>query len=120
LSALRTYVSPRGHALLYTGDPVATPVLTAENYTKWYELYVVQPDGSVAEVDIVSVEDASANDPAALWIDHLYHPRLLHRLAQYLQAELDERLLEVAIGRWLLEGPDDGKTATALLFVEPS
>lgn len=114
-----TYVTPRGHALLFVGQPVVQSVLTLENYTKWYELYLVHLDGSVTAVDVADVQEVSDRHMDAVWVDHCYHPRLLHRLAQHLNAELDERALEVAIGRWMLEGPDDSLIAGQLNFTEP-
>lgn len=119
MSQHRTYVTRRGHTLLYVGEPVDCPVLTLENYTKWYELHLVYPDGTVTEVDVRDVELVSDQHMDAVWVDHLYHPRLLHRLARHLNADLDERALEVAVGRWMLEGPDDTLIAGQLNFTEP-
>lgn len=115
----RVYLSDRGHPLLFMGQPIGSAVLTLENYTKWYELYLVYPDASVKKVDVVAVQEVMEENPNAFWYDHLYHPQLLYSLATKLGAELDERALEVAIGRWMLEGPDDCKTATELKFTEP-
>lgn len=116
----RTYLSERGFPLLYVSEPGSVPTLTLENYTKWYEgLYLVTPEGAVQKVAIEIVELVMDKHDDALWIDHVYHPRLLYRLAQHLGAELDERALEVAIGRWMLEsGVCDAMTA-ALKFDHP-
>lgn len=99
----RVYLSQRGKPLLYVDPPPGFVVLTAENYDKWYELYVIQPDGTVAAVDVKDLETVMDQHPEALWVDHLYHPRLIYWLAQHLGAEVDERLIEVAIGRWVSE-----------------
>lgn len=114
---IRTYLSKRGFPLLFVQPPLDVPVLTAENYDKWYELYLVQPDGSVTQVDSTAVLDVADKHPDARWVDHLYHPRLLYRLAKHLGAELDERLLEVATGRWIFES-EDGQFP-AELFSDP-
>lgn len=99
----RTYVSRRGFPLLYVGKPMAVPVLTLENYTKWYGIYLVMPDGTVQGVNPSDIESMTTAYLDAIWADHLYSPHLLYRLAKHLRAELDERAMEVAIGRWLLE-----------------
>lgn len=105
---MKTYTSKRNHPLLFVGEPSTDPILTAENYTKWYELYLVQPDGSVTEVAVEDLQLVMEQHDDARWVDHLYHPRLIYWLADQLKAEIDERLIEVAIGRWILESGDTG------------
>lgn len=119
-NAPRTYISERGFPLLYVSQPGPKSVLTLENYTKWYEgLYLVMPDGTIEKVTIGVVELVADKHHDALWVDHLYHPRLLYRLAQHLGAELDERALEVAIGRWMLESGTCDALFTSLNFDDP-
>ena len=45
------YLSERGHTLVYWSPPSEVPVLTVENYVKWYGLYLVHPDGRVGVGD---------------------------------------------------------------------
>lgn len=101
----RTYLSNRGIPLLYVGKPCDIPIVTLENYTKWYEVYLVMPDGSVQVAEgtlalLDKFEDAH-------WVDHHYHPRFLYRLAQVLNGTVDERAVEVAAGRWMIERLQD-------------
>jgi hypothetical protein len=115
------YLSERGQALLYVGEPCSIPVLTLENCAKWYEgLYMVMPDGRVQKVDIEVTSMVMDTHRDALWVDHLYHPRLLWRLAKHLGATLDERAHEVAIGRWMLESGNCDAQVSALNFDDPS
>lgn len=105
----RQYFSERGHPLLFVGEPCSVPVITAENYTKWYNLYIVMPDGSVQQVesgDILEIDDRKVG---CLWVDHHFHPRLFYRLAEKLGGTIDERAVEVAAGRWMIEREDDDK-----------
>jgi len=97
------YLSWRNLPLLYVGKPLNKPVLTLENYTKWYRVQLVMPDGLV--IDVPSGKILAANDkiPIHGWMDHLYHPKLLIQLAKDLDAWIDERAIEVAGGRWLRE-----------------
>jgi len=101
------YLSKRNISLLYIGKPSDKPIITMENYTKWYDVYMVMPDGGVTTVDSdVIFETASqyqSKENPCLWVDHLYHPLLLEKLAEKLNAELDERAQEVAAGRWYYE-----------------
>lgn len=99
----RNYYSPRGHQLLYVGDPVSVPVITLENYTKWYEIYVISPEGRVEKVDSDLVLAVLGEYHDAQICDHVFHPRLLYRIAQELGGEVEERAAEVAAGRWMLE-----------------
>lgn len=104
---IAVYVTSRNHPLLYTGELFDKPMLTLENYDKWYGAHLVMPDGSVVEVpskDLVAVTDKFAD---ARWIDHLLHPRLLYRLARHLDAYIDIRAIEVAAGRWMIEHIED-------------
>lgn len=111
----RIYHSERGYALLYTGQPIeGKSILTLENYTKWYDIHLVNPDGSVSAVDVRILHDAQEIDSKAQWVDHLYHPRLLYRVAEILKAEFDERAIEVAAGRWMLEKFDCSDILTPL------
>lgn len=97
------YLSPRGNPLLYVREPTTVPIVTLENYTKWYEIFLVMPDGSVQEIDSDLIFDIDDSKVGCLWIDHLYHPRLLYRIAERLNACVDERAVEVAAGRWMIE-----------------
>lgn len=103
----QTYLSKRNIPLLYIGKPVSVPVLTLENYTKWYSIYLVMPDGTVdtinSDVILEIVSQYQSREYPCLWVDHLYHPLLLQKLAEKLNAELDERAQEVAAGRWYYE-----------------
>jgi hypothetical protein len=99
----RVYLSKRNIALLYIGRPVDVPIITMENYTKWYGIYLVMPDGTVEAVD-PDVSDAAAKK-LSFWPygDHLFHPQLLIQLRKDHGWEVDERALECAGGRWVRE-----------------
>lgn len=98
-----TYLSWRGLPLLYVRKPLDKPVLTLENYTKWYRVQLVMPTGEVQDVESGAI--LAANDKITIfgWVDHLFHPKLLIQLAKDLDAYTDERALECAGGRWLRE-----------------
>ena len=102
--SIRTYQSARGHLLLYVGEPSEKSIVTLENYTKWYNIQVILPDGNVGIVDPAFILKCADECPSGKrWIDHLYHPVLLEKIAEKLDAELCERAHEVAAGRWYLE-----------------
>lgn len=100
-----TYLSERGMPLLYVGALVEKAVITLENYTKWYRVYMVLPDGQVHAVSTTAIEEANEKIPFQGWADHLFHPQLLIQLARDFDAEIDERALECAAGRWMRENP---------------
>jgi hypothetical protein len=102
----RTYFSPRGIPLLYIGEPCEVPVVTLENYTKWYEIFLVMPDGSVQAVPSNIVSNIDDPKVGLLWVGHHFHPRLLYRLADYYNGCTDERAVETAAGRWMIEHLD--------------
>lgn len=98
-----TYLSWRGLPLLYVGKPLDKPVLTLENYTKWYRVQLVMPDGSVQDVESGKLLEANDKIDIYGWVDHLFHPKLLIQMAKDLNAYTDERALECAGGRWMRE-----------------
>lgn len=100
----RTYYSERGMPLLYVHEPDTIPVVTLENYTKWYTLHTVNPDGSVTKIDGRILSEVMDKYHDAAWTDHRFSPRFIYRLAQHLGADVDERAIECALGRWMLEG----------------
>jgi hypothetical protein len=110
------YTTERGHHLLFMGQPLDKPVLTLENYGKWYEMHVIQPDGTVAAVDVKVLSETMDIYSDALWIDHLFSPRLIYRVAQQMDYYVDERALEVALGRWVMEGHEN----ISLACMEPN
>lgn len=75
------YFSERGLPLLYVDKPLDIPVVTLENYTKWYNIYVIAPDGTVTRADQDALLDLGNKYPDAMWHDHYFHPRLLYRYA---------------------------------------
>lgn len=114
------YLSERGFPLLYIHEPNDVPTVTLENYTKWYEgIYLVHPDGRVEKVDSGQILALMDKYPDAWWRDHLYHPRLLYRLATELGACVCERSVEVAIGRWMLESGSCDDVTENLKFIDP-
>ena len=98
-----TYLSWRNLPLLYVAEPLDKPVLTMENYTKWYRVQLVMPDGLVIDVPTGKIEEANDKLDLQGWVDHLFHPKLLIQLAKDLDAWIDERAIEVAGGRWMRE-----------------
>jgi hypothetical protein len=88
--------------LLYTGEPLDVPVITLEAYEKWYEIFMVKPDGTVEAVDVRILQEAEEKDSKACWIDHDIHPRMLYRVAEILKGCTHDVAVEVATGRWVI------------------
>ena len=98
------YETKRGMMLLCQ-TPSTKPILTAENYGKWYDLYVLFPDGTVEGlhdlgIDTYDVPNLKIGCPR---IDHNYHPELFCKLAGDNDWYVDDVSMEVAAGRWALE-----------------
>lgn len=95
------YVSERGHPLLYwrsSDHPLTKPVLTLENYLKWYSLYVIYPDDRVEEVDYALYDGLMS--PGTDWYDHVPNPQLLQRLCDKMDWGLDDTAEEVCLARY--------------------
>lgn len=95
------YRSPGRGKPLICQTPNTIPVLTMENCEKWYSLYLLHPDGAITEVDRDLVLDCV--ERGEMWVDHIYHPNLLKRVAKRLDGCVDVVSLEVAAGRWVME-----------------
>ncbi|PGT90159.1 hypothetical protein COD17_10340 [Bacillus thuringiensis] len=59
-------------------------MLTAENYDKWYDLYVIETDGTVKVVDDLNEILFDG------WRDHCIEPSYFKKLAESLNASYDE------------------------------
>ena len=104
ISKTGPYESKRGIMLLCQ-TPSDKPILTAENYTKWYDLFVLFPDGSVKGlndlgIDLFEVEGMVCGCPHR---DDNFHPEIWRRLCKEQDWYICEMAMEVAAGRWAVE-----------------
>lgn len=98
-----TYVSYRGIPLLCQ-DRGKTPIVTMENYVKWYGVQILQPNGVVETVDCDIMSDIEREFPKyPLRGDHNFHPFLLKRIAERIGGTVCWRAHEMTAGRWLHE-----------------
>ncbi len=92
------YYSPRGLPLVYMGPPALRPVLTVENYPKWYEIFMVMPDGSVQTFD---------NSNLVIdWADHVPVPNSCMTVASLLEDQpyfWCDTSLDMIVGRYSRE-----------------
>lgn len=98
------YVSYRGTPLLaQEPDQYNRPIVTMENYCKWYSVEILHPDGKVESADVGKLEEIQERLGMCLIIDHCYHPRLLNELAKEIGGLADDLAIEMTTGRWVLE-----------------
>ena len=113
MTANVTYYSDRLHPLVYRGIPSKeTPILTVENYVKWYSLHLVQLDGSVVVVQFPEWGPGGRSG----FMDHVPDPIACQKLAADNDWVWDENSLDMIWGRWRREAemvpeydPDTGK-----------
>jgi hypothetical protein len=101
---VKLFYSDRGLPLVFWASSDVErvcPIVTIENYCKWYNLYVVMPDDTVRQL---RPEEYGVND---LWLDHVPNPRHLDAIADRLGMYLDPNSFEMIIGRYRLEIKDD-------------
>lgn len=77
----KLYYSDRGHPLIFEGK-TDCPVLTVEDYCKWYNLYVVYPNGTTHKVLYDSYK--SVQEDESLWADHCFNPKYFLKVANHL------------------------------------
>lgn len=90
------YYSERGKQLIYIGSPADKPIITIENYTKWYNLYKVDTDGIVTKI----------TDDIPDWLDHCPIPNSVLTYAKEKNWYIDEQSMEMIIGRLIKEKPE--------------
>jgi hypothetical protein len=95
----RTYFSDRNIPLVYCGPPPEKPLLTIENYCKWYWVYVVMPDGSVE----TPTDRILTDDELAEYSDHIPSPKFCQTIAKKLGYNWDRQSLEMIAGRAVTE-----------------
>lgn len=83
----------------------AVPIITMENWPKWYGVEILHPDGKVEDVDPDLLDELCGN--LGLMGDHNYHPKLLEMVANNLGGVVDQVSLCVAAGRWKVEIDDE-------------
>jgi hypothetical protein len=101
------HYSDRDIPLVYTGPLLDCPIITVENYCKWYSPYVIMSDGVIRKITSEEICQATDEYSNAWHIDHCFHPKLLLKLAEMLNGEACEQSIEMAAGRWVMEQMDD-------------
>ena len=97
----KKYVSDRETPLIYTGQ-CDKPVVTIERYIKWYNLFVVHPDGRVEKVNY-PIDVLKEGSP---FVDHVPNPDYVVVWANQNNYLIDSISYEVMVGRWFLEARD--------------
>jgi hypothetical protein len=105
----RALTSQRGMPLVCQQPNPDKPMLTVENYCKWYDFYLVFPDRHV-EAFHSSPERAKFFEEAerrcveehseSAYCDHAFNPRFMWILADLAGVVLDWTSFELVIGRW--------------------
>ena len=95
MSNYTTYFSDRGIPLVFNRvlDSTGTPVLTVENYLKWYTLYLINPDASVVSICF----------PDNGYCDHVPYPSAVEILAEENGWYLCEESMAMIVGRYYME-----------------
>lgn len=112
-----THVSHRGLPLVYSGMPCDQPVITVENYMKWYDLYLVNPDYSVTVFDhYESLYHELSREFATVTLvgDHMWHPSYVMELEKRTGYILCNESLEMITGRWIRDHIDSSTLNLAL------
>lgn len=102
MQEFRTYYSDRGIPLVYNNAPDKQPVLTVENYLKWYSLFLVNPDGSVEVLPYDRYRHLEGSDGLPfLWGDHVVYPPAYERICDELDLIFDGNSADIIAGRWI-------------------
>ena len=95
-----TWNSTRRIPIVYCGPAPAVPILTVENYPKWYGFCLVHPDGTVEEIDFGVLCPFAEEKGSNPYVDHVPNAELVPALAESRGSILDPCSYEMMIGRW--------------------
>jgi len=96
-------LSDRSIPLVYQlNKKIDQPVLTVENYCKWYELYLIGVDGSIKKIEFDELQEYAPENQSA-YCDHVPNPHAVTKYAVKLGYHLDEQSYEMIVGRWMIE-----------------
>lgn len=96
---METYVSERNISLVYSGPRPQYPIITVENYLKWYDVYLVHPSGEVSKIDLYLVERRLGGE--TVWADHVPNPKAINETARFFGWDIDPISYELIVGRWV-------------------
>lgn len=100
MQEFRAYLSDRGIPLVYNHAPQDKPVLTVENYLKWYAFYLVMPNGSVEVLPYDRYRHLEGVEGLPyLWGDHVPHPAAYDRICEELAFYSDCNSADMITGR---------------------
>jgi hypothetical protein len=99
------YLSKRGLPLMVRYLP-KVPTITVEDYGKWYDLYLVLPDGTARVYEFHEYEKHANSFGGTSWSDHVVNPAFVQYLSEWTGYEVDNRSFEVIVGRWVRQVED--------------
>jgi hypothetical protein len=96
---MQLHYTDRDLALIYIGTPSHKPILTLENYCKWYRFYALMPDGTVRKVESSEYYD-DLDYNGTIWYDHVPNPEVYELIANHLNMFQHSETHEMIIGRY--------------------
>lgn len=104
VGGMSIYHSKREIPLLWMRKVTGAPVLTVENYVKWYALFLIYPGDALAEIYFGRLSQTKyCRSGETPFCDHVPNPVVTRRFAEANGFYMDENALEMIIGRWELE-----------------
>lgn len=100
---LQPPVSPRGIPLAreFSVGPRTRRILTVELSSKWYQLFILELDGRVSPIDILTQNLCPHGCPGA--VDHDPNPCWVESWALESDLEVEPLAMEMIVGRWVME-----------------
>jgi hypothetical protein len=81
------------------------PMLTVENYEKWYKLFIINTDETVE-----SLIDLDEPNYGTSFVDHSFNPSAFHNTTKRLGLRYDNRTFAMICERWVEDALDDDWT----------
>jgi hypothetical protein len=89
--------------LLWVNEPIDVPLLTVAISEKWYELYLLLPNGRVEGLHFGHLDDLKYRREESAYVDHVPNPRAVERFARAKGYHIDPNALDMIRGRWRAE-----------------
>lgn len=98
---------------LITQEVNDKPMLTVENYMKWYDIFVIQINGEVVPVNEITYLKDIEDHAGRTWYDHCPTPAYFHEVSKRIGAEYDNETFSAVCVRFVEDILDDDWTKLA-------
>ena len=100
---MKIYKSDRDIALFCTKEELNKPIISMENYCKWYAAYIIYPSGAIIKLDFEELEEGFEIQLESAYYDHTPNPIAICSYASAHKFDICSYSLAAITRRWFNE-----------------